>query len=158
MVAWETIIVTRFGPYLASITRPSGPFVIALENHSRLRTDKFSFRIKPQPSPATDGSAAPSLFDLTSVPGRILDYKLINPLGAITDGVKPSLRKTHTTYNSRLQMTGSWDALYDNPNYFLFIENSMNYGGTANNGNHAIHGVAGVRRQLGCRRAGCAMG
>jgi hypothetical protein len=40
---------------------------------------------------------------------------------------------THTyEYNLRLQMNGSWDALYDNPNYFLFIENNMNYGGAAN--------------------------
>jgi YD repeat-containing protein len=45
-------------------------------------------------------------------------------------------QNTHTyTFNSRLQMNGSWDAVYDNPNDFLFLENGMNYGGTTNNGN-----------------------
>jgi RHS repeat-associated protein len=38
-------------------------------------------------------------------------------------------------FNSRLQVNGLWDAINDNPSYFLFLENPITYGTTNNNGN-----------------------
>ena len=39
------------------------------------------------------------------------------------------------TFNNRLQVNGLWDAIYDNGNYFLYLQNPIGYGTTNNNGN-----------------------
>lgn len=38
------------------------------------------------------------------------------------------------SYNPRMQVSGLWDALGDDPNKFLFLENPIGWGGTDNNG------------------------
>jgi YD repeat-containing protein len=58
------------------------------------------------------------------------------PHGVVYKQEYPSSQVWRTyNYDNRLQVNGLWDALQDNPDYFLFIENSMNYGTTNNNGN-----------------------
>jgi len=104
VVPCEPITVTRFGPHPDSITRPAGPFMIAIENHSRLLSDRFSLYVKGTAGTTTsDGSSVPSLFDLTAAPGRILDYKLIN----LQPGEYELVFSNHPKWKVSITITGS---------------------------------------------------
>ncbi len=45
------------------------------------------------------------------------------------------LTRTYWSFSPQLQPLQFWDAIYDNPNYFLFIAYPLNWGTTNNNGN-----------------------
>lgn len=72
------ITVTRFGPYPTLVTRPQGPFVLAVVNRSGVLDDTFSLVLKP--SDATGSTPASSLLDLHSTHSKQRDHQLINPL------------------------------------------------------------------------------
>jgi hypothetical protein len=75
------ITVTRFGPYPTSITRPQGPFVLFIVNHSGALADTFSLVLKPPASAATTTQGAlSSLLDLHSTLIKQRDHQLIDPL------------------------------------------------------------------------------
>lgn len=102
VVPCEPVTITQFGPYPRQIQRAAGPFVIAVENHSRFVADTFRFRLKPAAGANADPVTAPSLFDLTSSAGRILDYKLINPQAGEYELVFPN----HPAWKVAITITG----------------------------------------------------
>lgn len=79
------IVITRFGPNPASITRPEGPFVLFVLNHSGTLDDTFSLVRKPAAGDAAASAGAAdgklsSLLDLHSTFRKQRDHKLLDPL------------------------------------------------------------------------------
>lgn len=73
------IVVTRFGPYPASITHSPGPFLLYVVNRSGILEDTFSLVSNPSGA-ATPPSSFTSLLDLHSTGSHQRDHQIIQPL------------------------------------------------------------------------------
>lgn len=75
------IVVTRFGPYPASITHSQAPFLLSIVNRSGILEDTFSLVLAPIATPTQGAAAAAtSLLDLHSTASRQRDHQLIRAL------------------------------------------------------------------------------
>lgn len=72
------IVVTRFGPYPASVMHSQAPFLLFVVNRSGTPEDTFSLVLKPAGA-ASPGAALPSLLDLHSTASRQRDAQVIRP-------------------------------------------------------------------------------
>ncbi len=75
------IVVTRFGPYPASVTRSQGAFVLAVVNRSGILEDTYSLVLAPAAGAAAGSAQTPpaSLLGLHSTSSKQRDHQLINP-------------------------------------------------------------------------------
>lgn len=73
------IVVTRFGPYPASLTHSPSAFLLSVVNRSGILEDTFSLVSSPSGA-ATPPSSFTSLLDLHSTGSRQRDHRIIQPL------------------------------------------------------------------------------
>ncbi|HEX4809566.1 MAG TPA: hypothetical protein VH325_11590 [Bryobacteraceae bacterium] len=69
----QPIVISRFGPYPASITRPKGPFMLLIENHSGFTNDTFYVE-----STTLLGILSSVFATLTSTATQRLDYAVLD--------------------------------------------------------------------------------
>lgn len=96
------IVVTRFGPYPASITHSLAPFLLSVVNRSGVLEDTFSLVANPSGA-ATPPSSFTSLLDLHSTASRQRDHQIIQPL----PGNYQLIFKSHPDWVVNITITGN---------------------------------------------------
>jgi hypothetical protein len=67
----EVVLINRFGVYPNKITRPTGPFVLFIENRLAPHVEVFTL---------VSGSSTTSLLQLTTQGNKARDHAALNPL------------------------------------------------------------------------------
>lgn len=74
------IRITRFGPWPASVTHNSAPFLLSVVNRSGIFEDTYSLILKPAAASSGNAATPASLLDLHSTETRQRDHQLIQLL------------------------------------------------------------------------------
>ncbi len=96
------IVVTRFGPYPASITHSQSPFLLSVVNRSGVLEDTFSLTANVSRA-LTPPSSVASLLDLHSTASRQRDHQIVQPL----PGKYQLLFKSHPDWVVNITITAN---------------------------------------------------